>query len=85
MDKRRGITGAIAAIPFYTMFDEGLLYVAELKARLLHAGTANLTGVKADDFIAASRAGPGAGKTGSVFSMDGRRVRLTLSSPARSC
>ena len=53
---------------------------AELKARLLHAGTANLTGVKADDFIAASRAGPGAGKAGSVFfSMDGRRVRLTLS------
>lgn len=52
----------------------------ELKARLLHAGSAYLTGVSADEYIARSRAGPGAGKAGSVFfSMDGRRVRLTLS------
>lgn len=53
---------------------------ADLKARLLHAGTAHLNGVAAEEFIAESRAGPGAGKGGSVFfSMDGRRVRLTLS------
>jgi len=52
----------------------------ELKARLLHAGSAYLTGVSADEYIARSRAGPGAGKAGSVFfSIDGRRVRLTLS------
>ncbi|NLW75305.1 MAG: radical SAM protein [Methanomicrobiales archaeon] len=53
---------------------------AELKARLLNAGTAYITGVSADEYIARSRAGPGAGKAGSIFfSMDGRRVRLTLS------
>jgi hypothetical protein len=53
---------------------------AELKARLLNAGTVYITGVFADEYIARSRAGPGAGKAGSIFfSMDGRRVRLTLS------
>ncbi|HPP79084.1 MAG TPA: radical SAM protein, partial [Methanospirillum sp.] len=56
----------------------------ELKSRLLNAGTAYLTGVSADDYIARSRAGPGAGKEGSVFfSLDGRRVRLALSDKSR--
>lgn len=56
----------------------------ELKARLLHAGTTHLTGVSADDYIARSRAGPGAGTSGSVFfCMDGHRVRLSLSETGR--
>lgn len=56
---------------------------AELKARLLYAGKVKLTGVTAESYIARSRAGPGAGGTGSVFfSMDNRRVRLSLSDAA---
>jgi biotin synthase-related radical SAM superfamily protein len=56
----------------------------ELKARLLNAGTAYLTGVTADEYIARSRAGPGAGTGGSVFfSFNGRRVRLALSETGR--
>ena len=56
---------------------------ADLKARLLYAGKVRITGEEADTFIARSRAGPGAGGVGSVFfSMNGRRVRLTLSKTA---
>ncbi|MDD1723976.1 MAG: radical SAM protein [Methanospirillum sp.] len=57
-----------------------------LKARLLAIGGISLTGLPADEYIARSRAGPGAGGSGSVFfSMDGHRVRLGISegSPAR--
>jgi biotin synthase-related radical SAM superfamily protein len=50
-----------------------------LKARLLSLGCARLEGVCADDYIARSSAGPGAGGRGAVFfSCDGHRVRLTL-------
>lgn len=52
----------------------------ELKARLLFVGKAHITGTPADEYIAKSRAGPGAGGAGSIFfSMDGKRVRLGLS------
>jgi len=52
-----------------------------LKGALLAAGTARITGRPADLFIARSVAGPGAGGEGSVFiSIDGRRVRLDLTS-----
>lgn len=55
----------------------------ESKARILHAGVSRLTGTQADEFIAKSRAGPGSGGLGSIFfSMDGRRVRLSLSDSA---
>ena len=55
----------------------------DLKARLLSAGKVKLTGVRADPYIARSTAGPGAGGTGSVFfSINGRRVRLSLSNTA---
>jgi biotin synthase-related radical SAM superfamily protein len=51
----------------------------ELKARLLSAGTARLSGEPADDYIAKSSAGPGAGGKGSVFfAMGGHRVKLSL-------
>jgi biotin synthase-related radical SAM superfamily protein len=51
----------------------------ELKARLLEAGSARLSGEPADDFIAKSTAGPGAGGKGSVFfAMGGHRVKLAL-------
>lgn len=51
----------------------------ELKARLLSVGDVQVSGVSADEYIARSRAGPGAGKGGSVFfSHDGRRVRLGI-------
>lgn len=56
----------------------------ELKARLLSAGSARLTGEPADEFIAKSTAGPGAGGKGSVFfAMGSHRVKLSLS-PAAS-
>ena len=51
----------------------------ELKARLLSAGTARISGEPADDYIAKSTAGPGAGGKGSVFfSMGSHRVKLSL-------
>jgi biotin synthase-related radical SAM superfamily protein len=50
-----------------------------LKARLLAAGTARLTGSGGEPFISASTAGPGAGSSGSIFFSTGSgRVRLTL-------
>lgn len=52
---------------------------ADLKARLLSVGDVQISGVSADAYIARSRAGPGAGKDGSLFfSYEGRRVRLGL-------
>jgi biotin synthase-related radical SAM superfamily protein len=49
----------------------------ELKGALLSRGGARLTGLPADEYIARSAAGPGAGGAGSVFfTRDGRRVRL---------
>ena len=51
----------------------------ELKASLLAAGTARLSGEPAERYIARSAAGPGAGGEGSVFfSMGSRQVRLAL-------
>ena len=51
----------------------------ELKARLLEAGTARLSGEPADTFGARSAAGPGAGGKGSVFfAMGSHRVKLAL-------
>lgn len=51
----------------------------DLKARLLEAGTARLSGEPADRFIARSAAGPGAGGNGAVFfSMGSHRVKLAL-------
>ena len=52
----------------------------DLKARLLAAGTVQLTGEPADQYIARSAAGPGAGGIGSVFfAMGSHRVKLALS------
>lgn len=51
-----------------------------LKAKVLAAGTARLTGEAADAYIARSTAGPGAGGSGSVFfSANGHRVRMGVS------
>ncbi|OPY35714.1 MAG: lipoyl synthase [Methanoregula sp. PtaU1.Bin051] len=51
----------------------------DVKAELLAAGPARLTGAPADEYITRSAAGPGAGGEGSVFfSMGGHRVRLSL-------
>jgi biotin synthase-related radical SAM superfamily protein len=51
----------------------------ELKARLLAAGTVSLSGEPADQFIARSAAGPGAGGGGAVFfAMGSHRVKLAL-------
>jgi biotin synthase-related radical SAM superfamily protein len=51
----------------------------ELKARLLSAGAVSLIGEPADQFIARSAAGPGAGGGGAVFfSMGSHRVKLAL-------
>lgn len=51
----------------------------ELKARLLSAGSASLTGEPAEQYIARSAAGPGAGGDGAIFfSMGSHRVRLAL-------
>ena len=77
----RGITGAVAALPFYTLYEEALALCngKSSKARLLEAGSARLSGEPADDFIAKSTAGPGAGGKGSVFfAMGGHRVKLAL-------
>jgi biotin synthase-related radical SAM superfamily protein len=53
----------------------------ELKAALLEAGIARLTGVPADRYISHSAAGPGAGGPGSVFfALGDRRVRLAIGS-----
>ena len=51
----------------------------ELKARLLEAGSARLTGEPAERYIAKSAAGPGAGGKGSIFfAMGTHRVKLSL-------
>ena len=51
----------------------------DLKARLLSAGSARISGEPADDFIAKSTAGPGAGGKGSVFfAMGSHRVKLAI-------
>jgi len=50
-----------------------------VKAELLAAGSARLSGEPAEEYIAKSAAGPGAGGEGSVFFSQGRhRVRLAL-------
>ncbi len=55
------------------------MHWTELKSRLLEAGSVNLTGEPADQFIARSAAGPGAGSEGAVFfAMGGHRVRLAI-------
>ena len=51
----------------------------DLKARLLSAGSVSLSGEPADQFIARSTAGPGAGGSGAVFfAMGSHRVKLAL-------
>ncbi|MGD0535706.1 MAG: radical SAM protein [Methanoregula sp.] len=51
----------------------------DLKARLLSAGSARISGEPVDDFIAKSTAGPGAGGKGSVFfAMGSHRVKLAI-------
>lgn len=51
----------------------------ELKSRLLAAGSVSLVGEPAEQYIAGSTAGPGAGGEGAVFfSMGGHRVKLGL-------
>ena len=51
----------------------------DVKAELLAAGSARLTGEPAEEYIAKSAAGPGAGGEGSVFfESGGHRVRLAL-------
>ena len=51
----------------------------ELKSRLLAAGSARLSGEPADQFIARSAAGPGAGGSGAIFFGRGNhRVKLAL-------
>ncbi len=51
----------------------------DLKARLLEAGSAKLTGEPAERFIARSTAGPGAGGNGAVFfAMGSHRVKCAL-------
>jgi biotin synthase-related radical SAM superfamily protein len=51
----------------------------ELKARLLAAGAVSLTGEPAEQFIARSAAGPGAGGRGAIFfAMGSHRVKLAL-------
>ena len=52
----------------------------DLKARLLAVGQARLTGEPADQYIARSAAGPGAGGIGAVFfAMGSHRVKLAIS------
>jgi biotin synthase-related radical SAM superfamily protein len=52
----------------------------ELKARLLAVGQVRLTGEPAEQYIARSAAGPGAGGSGAVFfAMGSHRVKLALS------
>jgi biotin synthase-related radical SAM superfamily protein len=51
----------------------------DLKARLLAAGAVRLLGEPADQFIARSAAGPGAGGSGAIFfAMGSHRVKLAL-------
>jgi biotin synthase-related radical SAM superfamily protein len=51
----------------------------ELKARLLEAGSARITGLPLEGRTERSKAGPSAGSSGSVFfSHEGRRVRLGI-------
>ena len=51
----------------------------DLKARLLSAGSARITGEPAEEYIARSAAGPGAGGSGAVFfAMGSHRVKLAL-------
>jgi len=51
----------------------------ELKSRLLAAGSVQLTGEPAEQFIARSAAGPGAGGRGAIFfAMGSHRVKLAL-------
>ena len=51
----------------------------DLKARLLAVGQARLTGEPADQYIARSAAGPGAGRSGAVFFSRGdQRVKLAI-------
>ena len=53
----------------------------DLKAHLLAVGRARLTGEPAEQYIAYSAAGPGAGGSGAVFfSVGNQRVKLALSS-----
>jgi biotin synthase-related radical SAM superfamily protein len=55
----------------------------DLKARLLEAGSAKLTGEPADRFIARSAAGPGAGGKGAIFfGMGSHRVKFSLNPTA---
>jgi biotin synthase-related radical SAM superfamily protein len=52
----------------------------DLKARLLAVGQVRLTGEPAEQYIARSAAGPGAGGSGAVFfAMGSHRVKLALS------
>ena len=50
--KGRGLIGAVAAIPFYTRFEEALetVHWAELKAALLEIGAVRLSGEPADQY-----------------------------------
>jgi len=51
----------------------------DLKARLLETGSVRLTGEPAEQFVARSVAGPGAGGSGAIFfAMGSRRVKLAL-------
>jgi len=51
----------------------------ELKAQLLEAGSARLSGEPAEDYIAQSTAGPGAGGKGAVFfTMGSHRVKFAI-------
>lgn len=51
----------------------------EVKARLLFSGSARISGEPADEYVATSSAGPGAGGKGSVFFAVGdHRVKLSL-------
>ncbi|MFA6225904.1 MAG: radical SAM protein [Methanoregula sp.] len=51
----------------------------DLKARLLSAGSARITGEPAEQYIARSVAGPGAGGSGAVFfAMGSHRVKFAL-------
>ena len=52
----------------------------DLKARLLAVGQAQMTGEPAEQYIARSTAGPGAGGSGAVFfAMGNHRVKLAIS------
>jgi biotin synthase-related radical SAM superfamily protein len=52
----------------------------DLKARLLAAGSTRVTGEPADQYIARSTAGPGAGGSGAVFfAIGNHRVKLAIS------